>query len=151
MLWEAHRSNTVDGDSQNGDEQMDKGDPVGKERPVEKSRTQFAGKLTKTVFILISKDSHPPSKIELAVLPVVIHVLNLPLDKAVDTLAVCPVCETADHAEPVRPFLAGEQLLNGNHNPLSTLLVAVDTHHFLFQTHLRLDQRTIFCLPPPSL
>ena len=37
MLGEAHRSNAVDGDSQNGDEEMDKCDPVGKERPVEKS------------------------------------------------------------------------------------------------------------------
>lgn len=38
MLCEAHRSDAVDGDSQNGDEQMNKCDPVGKERPVEKSR-----------------------------------------------------------------------------------------------------------------
>lgn len=81
----------------------------------------------------------------------VIHVLNLPLDEAVNALAVRPVCEATDHSEPVRPLLSGEQLLNGNHDPLSTLLVAVDTHHLLFQTHLRLDQRAIFCLPPPSL
>lgn len=39
MLREAHRGNTVDGDSQNGDEQMDKCYPVGKERPEEYRRT----------------------------------------------------------------------------------------------------------------
>lgn len=81
----------------------------------------------------------------------IVHVLNLLFDKAVNALAVRPVCEAADHAEPVGPLLSGKQLLNGNHDPLSPLLVAVDTHHFLLQTHLRLDQRAIFCLPPPSL
>lgn len=35
MLWEAHRGNAIDGDSQDGDEQMDKRDPVGKKRPGE--------------------------------------------------------------------------------------------------------------------
>lgn len=35
MLSEAYGGNTVDGDGQNGDEQMDKRDPVGEEGPEE--------------------------------------------------------------------------------------------------------------------
>lgn len=108
----------------------------------------FAGTLAKK---LTSEDSHPARKTESAVLPVIIHVLNLPFDKAVNALAVRPVCEAADHAKPVGPLLSGKKLLDGDHNPLSPLLMAVDTHHFLFQTHFRLDQRAIFCLPPSSL
>lgn len=99
----------------------------------------------------ISGQSSSREKIESAVLPVIVHVLNLPFDKAVNALAVGPVCETTDHAKPVGSLLFGEQLLNGDHDPLSPLLMAVDAHHFLFQTHLRLDQRDIFCLPPSSL
>lgn len=84
-------------------------------------------------------------------LPVIIHVLNLSLDKAINALAVSPVSEATDHAEPVGPLLFGKELLHGNHDPLSPLLMAVDTHHFLFQTQLRLDQRAVFGLPPSSL
>lgn len=84
-------------------------------------------------------------------LPVIVHVLNLPLDEAVNALAVRPVCETADHAEPVRPLLSGKQLLDRDHDPLSSLLLVVATHHLLFQTNLRLGNRAIFCLPPASL
>lgn len=123
---------------------MDKRDPVGKERPAGDRRTILGSVSWNTN--LTSEDSRPPG-----VLPVIVHVLNLPFDEAVDALAVRAVCEAADHAEPVRPLLSGEQLLDGNHDPLSPLLVAVDTHHFLFQTHLGLDQRDVFCLPPSSL
>lgn len=96
-------------------------------------------------------DSHPPRETEWAVLPVIVHVLNLSFDEAVDAFAVRPVCETTHHAEPVGPLLFCKQFLNGNHDPLSALLMAVDAYHFLFQTHLRLDQRAVFCLPPASL
>lgn len=81
----------------------------------------------------------------------IIHVLDLPFDKAVDALAVRAVREPADHAQPVGPLLFGKQPLDRNHNALSPLLMAVDTDHFLFQTHLRLEQRAVFRLPPPSL
>lgn len=37
MLREADRGNTVNGDSQNGNEQVDAGDPIGKKRPGEGS------------------------------------------------------------------------------------------------------------------
>lgn len=125
MLWEAHRGNAVDTDSQDGDEQMDKCDPVGKKRPREER---------KAISVSISWETgkNPPRKTESAVLPVIIHVLDLPFDKAVNSLAVRPVCEPTDHAEPVGPLLSGKQLLHRNHNPLSPLLMAADTHHFLF-------------------
>lgn len=42
MLCEAHRGDAVDRHSQNGDEQMDKCDPVGEERP-EEERTAISG------------------------------------------------------------------------------------------------------------
>lgn len=133
---------------------MDTCDPVGKKRPGENRGTiqaPLSGTLGTTLFNLTSEDSHPARQIKSAVLPVIIHVLNLPFDKAVDALAVRPVCETTDHPEPVGPLLSGKQLLNRNHDPLSPLLLAVDAHHFLFQTHLRLDQGAVFCLPPSSL
>lgn len=136
---------------------MDKCDPVGKERP-EEEREIIAGSVCwdidkKYIYFISSQRTvgNPQGKTESAPLPVIIHVLNLPLDKAVNALAVGPVCETTDHAEPIWPLLSGKKLLNGNHNPLSPLLMAVDTHHLLFQTHFRLDQRAIFRLPPSSL
>lgn len=39
MLREAHRGNAVDGHRQDGDQQMDKCDPVGKKRPLEERGT----------------------------------------------------------------------------------------------------------------
>ncbi len=39
MLWEANRNDSIDSDSQDGDEQMDKCDPVGKKGPGDNSRT----------------------------------------------------------------------------------------------------------------
>lgn len=81
----------------------------------------------------------------------IVHVLNLPLDKAINAFAVRPVCESTDYAEPVRPLLPGEQLLDGNYDPLSPLLLAAHAHNLLFQTYFRLDLRTIFRLPPSSL
>lgn len=72
--------------------------------------------------------------------PVIIHVFNLPLNIAVNAFAVCPVCETTDHAEPIRPLLSCKQLLHWNHNSLSPLLMTVDAHHLLFETHFRLHQ-----------
>lgn len=64
--------------------------------------------------------------------PVIIHVLNLPFDKAVDALAVRPVCEAADHSEPIGPLLFSEQLLNRNHNSLPPHLpMPAAAHHFL--------------------
>lgn len=39
MLREAHRGNTIDSDSQDGNEQMDKCDPVGKEGPGQDRKT----------------------------------------------------------------------------------------------------------------
>lgn len=86
-----------------------------------------------------------------AVLPVIIHVLDLPFDKAVNALAVRAVREPTDDAEAVGPLLFGKQPLNRDHNPLPPLLMAAGTHHFLFQPHFRLDQRAVFCLPPSSL
>lgn len=67
----------------------------------------------------------------------IVHVFNLSFDKAVDALSVRSVGETADHAEPVRPLLlSGEQLLDGQRDPLPTL----PTHHFLIYAHLGLDE-----------
>lgn len=108
---------------------------------------KFSGPFGET----LAENNFISHKIQSAVLPVIIHVLNLPFDIAVNALAVRPVCETADHAEPVRPLLFGKQLLNRNGNSLSPLLMAVDAHNFLFQTHLGLDQTAIFRLPPSSL
>lgn len=88
---------------------------------------------------------------EPAVLPVVVHVLNLLLDVAVNALAVRSVCETTNHAQPIWSLLSGKQLLNRNYNPLSPLLVGIEAHHLLLQTDLRLDQTAIFRLPPSSL
>lgn len=81
----------------------------------------------------------------------IVHVLNLPLDKAIYAFAVRPVCESADYAEPVGPLLPSKQLLNGNHDPLTPLLMAAHAHHLLFQTHFRLHLRSLFRLPPSSL
>lgn len=63
--------------------------------------------------------------------PVIIHVFNLPFNKAVNALAVGPVCELPYHPKPVGPLLSGKQFLNWNRNPLSSLLGPIDTHHFL--------------------
>lgn len=100
-------------------------------------------------FNFTSLGGHLKKKTESAVIPVIIHVFYLSFDVAVDALAVCPVCETTDHAEPVRPLLFGKQFLYRDNDLLSPLLI--DTHNFLFQTHLRLDQGAVFRLPPSSL
>lgn len=149
MLWEAHRSNAVDSDSQNGDEQVDKCDPVGEKRPEEDRRTTSLSICWRKLFNFASAGCHLKKKTESAVIPVIIHVLYLPFDVAVDALAVRPVCESTDHAEPVGSLLFGKQFFNGDRDLLPPLLI--DTHNFLFQTHLRLDQGAVFCLPPSSL
>lgn len=142
MLREAHRGDAVDSDSQNGDEQMDTRDPVREKRPGEDD-TSIIRDIGHHRTVLLRAGS--------AVSPVIVHVLDLFLDKAVDALAVRAVGEAADHAQPVGPLLSGKQLLDGNPDPLSPLLVAVGADHFLFQTQPRLDQRDIFCLSPSSL
>lgn len=81
----------------------------------------------------------------------IVHVLDLPFDEAVNALAVRPVCEPANHTEPIGSLLLRKELLNRNHNPLSPLLMPADTHHFLFETHLGLDQSAVFSFPPSSL
>lgn len=65
------------------------------------------------------------------VLPVVIHIFDLPLNEAVQALAVRSIRQPTDHAQPVRPLLSSKQLFNRNGDSLSSLLMAVDTHHFL--------------------
>lgn len=42
----------------------------------------------------------------------IIHVLDLPLDVAVNALAVGPVCELSHHAQSIRPFFSGKKLLD---------------------------------------
>lgn len=145
MLWEAYRGNTVDSDSQNGDDQMDKCDPVGEERPEKLRRTIAVSGIDKNSKYFLHKLKW------ISCLPMIVHVLNLPLDKAINALAVRPVCKSTDYAEPIRPLLPRKQLLNRNHDPLSPLLMAAHTHNLLFQTYFRLDLRTIFSLPPSSL
>lgn len=80
----------------------------------------------------------------------VVHVLNLPLDVAVDALAVGAVGELPYHAQPVRPLLPGKKLLHGYHDALTAPLSG-NTHHFLPQWDLRRSRGSFFGLTPPSL
>lgn len=63
--------------------------------------------------------------------PVIVHVFDLPFDKAVDSFAVRPVGEPAHHSQPVGPLVPGEQLLHRNRDLLPSLLAPVDAQHFL--------------------
>lgn len=60
----------------------------------------------------------------------VIHVLDLPLDVAVNALAVGAVGEFSHHAQPVRPLLSSKKLLDRNNDPLAPTL-SVNAHHLL--------------------
>ena len=82
--------------------------------------------------------------------PMVVHVLYLPLDVAVDALAVRAVRKLAHHAQAVGPLLPGEELLDG-HNDALTPPLAVHAHHLLPQGHLGGPWRALLRLPPPSL
>lgn len=81
--------------------------------------------------------------------PVVIHVLNLPLDVTVYSLPVGAVCELSYHAQPVRPLLTSKKLLDGYNNALSTPL-SVNTHHLLTQGHLWWSWGSFFGFTPSS-
>lgn len=80
----------------------------------------------------------------------VIHVLYLPLDVAVDTLAVGAVCELPYHAQPIRPLLSGKKLLDRHDDALAAPL-PVNAHHLLPQGHLWWSWSSFFGLTPPSL
>lgn len=82
--------------------------------------------------------------------PVVIHVLYLPLDVAVNTFAVGAVGELPYHAQPVRPLLSGEKLLDRYDNALSATL-PINAHHLLPQGHLWWTWSSFFGFTPPSL
>lgn len=83
-------------------------------------------------------------------LPVVIHILYLSLDVAVNALAVGAVCELPHHAQAIRPFLSGKKLLDRNNNALPTPL-SVNTHDLLPQGHLWWSRSSFFGFTPPSL
>lgn len=80
----------------------------------------------------------------------VIHVLDLPFDVAVDALAVGPVGQLPHHAQPVGPLLLGKELPHGHGDALPSLLGA-HAHHLLPQAHLGLRQAPVLLLPPASL
>lgn len=80
----------------------------------------------------------------------VIHVLDLPFDVAVDALAVGPVGQLAHHAQPVGPLLLGKELPDGDGDALAPLLGA-HAHHLLPQAHLGLRHAPVLLLPPASL
>lgn len=80
----------------------------------------------------------------------VIHVLYLPLDVAVNALAVGAVCELPYHAQPVRSLLPGKKLLDRYDNALPTPLSSY-THHLLPQGHLGRSRSSFFGFTPPSL
>lgn len=65
----------------------------------------------------------------------VVHVLDLFLDEAVQALAVGPVGEPAHNAQSVRPLVPGEQLLDRRRDPAPAPL----------------RRRTVLRLPPASL
>lgn len=138
VLGKADGRDPVDAHSQDGDEQMDKRDPVGEKRPVRDRG--------------IDKDqlNHEEEAVtRVGATPVVVHILNLPLDVAVDALAVGAVGELADHAKPVRPLLPGKKLLHGYHDALAAPLPG-DAHHFLSQRYLWRSRRSFFGFTPPS-
>lgn len=80
----------------------------------------------------------------------VIHILYLSLDVAVNALAVGAVCEFPHHAQAIRPFLSGKKLLDRNNNALPTPL-SVNTHDLLPQGHLWWSRSSFFGFTPPSL
>lgn len=80
----------------------------------------------------------------------VIHVLYLSLDVAVNALAVRAVREPPHHAQPVRPLLSGEKLLDGHNDALAAPLPG-DAHNLLPQGHLGRTRRAFFGFAPPSL
>ncbi|KAF3853321.1 hypothetical protein F7725_014009 [Dissostichus mawsoni] len=75
---------------------------------------------------------------------------SLLLDQFVDlfvlTHARRKLCSQVDQR-----LLQDSTLLHRNYDPLSSLLMAADAHHFLSQTHLRVNQRAVLRLPPSSL
>lgn len=79
----------------------------------------------------------------------VVHILNLPLDVAVDALAVGAVGELPYHAQPVRPLLPGKELLHG-YNDALTAPLSGDAHHFLSQWYFRRTRGSFFGFTPPS-
>lgn len=141
ILREAHRDNTINSDSQDGSDQMDKRNPVGEKRPEEQTGTK-----SESIHWNIGVGHKLPKRLRLQ--PVIVHVFNLLLDEAVNALAVRPVRQASDHTEPVRPPLAGEQLLYRNGDFLTPLVMA--GHYFLVQD-FRLDQTTVFSFSPSSL
>lgn len=82
--------------------------------------------------------------------PMVIHVLYLPLDVAVNALTVGAVSELPYHAQPIRPLLPGKKLLDRYNDPLPAPL-SVNTHHLLPQGHLWWPWSSFFGFTPPSL
>lgn len=82
--------------------------------------------------------------------PMVIHVLYLPLDVAVNALAVGAVCELPYHAQSIRPLLTGKKLLDRYNDALATPLSG-NTHHLLPQGHLWWSWSSFFGFTPPSL
>lgn len=79
----------------------------------------------------------------------VIHILYLSLDVAVNALAVGAVCEFPHHAQAIGTFLSGKKLLDRNNNALPTPL-SVNTHDLLPQGHLWWSS-SFFGFTPPSL
>lgn len=82
--------------------------------------------------------------------PVVVHVLDLPLHVAVDALAVGAVRQLSHHAQSVRPLLPGKELLDGHDDALPAPLSG-DAHHLLPQGHLCRSRGSFFGFAPPSL
>lgn len=80
----------------------------------------------------------------------VIHVLYLPLDVAVNTLAVGAVRELPYHAQPIRPLLSGKKFLDRYNDALATPL-SVNTHHLLPQGYLWWSWSSFFGFTPTSL
>lgn len=84
------------------------------------------------------------------VVPMVIHVLYLPLDVAVNALAVGAVCELSYHAQSIRPLLSGKKLLDRYNDALTTPLPG-NAHNLLPQGHLWWSWSSFFGFTPPSL
>lgn len=121
---------------------MDKRDPVREEGPETSAESESEHWNTNNTGGIVER---------LGLKPVIVHVFDLLLDEAVDALAVRPVGQTPDHAQPVRPLLAGEQLLHGNGDFLTALLMVLSVRRLLLQPDFGLDQTTVFSLPPSSL
>lgn len=80
----------------------------------------------------------------------VVHVLYLPLDVAVNALAVGAICELPYHAQPIRPLFPSKKLLDRYDDALPATL-SVNTHHLLPQGHLWWTWSSFFGFTPPSL